>query len=29
MGADEAAAAKWIDEMGVTGRYVLDVWAGS
>jgi len=28
-GADEAAAAKWIDEMGAKGRYVLDVWAGS
>jgi cytochrome P450/NADPH-cytochrome P450 reductase len=28
-GADEAAGAKWIDEMGTSNRYVLDVWAGS
>ena len=28
-GADEAAAAQWIDEMGAKGRYVLDVWVGS
>jgi cytochrome P450/NADPH-cytochrome P450 reductase len=28
-GADEVAAAKWIDEMGTSNRYVLDVWAGS
>jgi cytochrome P450/NADPH-cytochrome P450 reductase len=28
-GADEAAAAQWIDTMGIQNRYVLDVWAGS
>jgi cytochrome P450/NADPH-cytochrome P450 reductase len=28
-GADAAAAARWIDEMGTKNRYVLDVWAGS
>ena len=28
-GADEAAGAAWIDEMGTGSRYVLDVWAGS
>jgi cytochrome P450/NADPH-cytochrome P450 reductase len=28
-GADAAAAARWIEEMGTTNRYVLDVWAGS
>jgi len=28
-GADEAAAAAWIDGMGAKGRYVLDVWAGN
>jgi cytochrome P450/NADPH-cytochrome P450 reductase len=28
-GADEAAAAAWIDSMGTQNRYVLDVWAGS
>jgi cytochrome P450/NADPH-cytochrome P450 reductase len=28
-GAEEAAAAAWIDGMGAKGRYVLDVWAGS
>jgi cytochrome P450 / NADPH-cytochrome P450 reductase len=27
-GGDEAAAARWIDEMGTRNRYVLDVWAG-
>ena len=27
-GADEAAAAQWIDKMGTDNRYVLDVWAG-
>ena len=27
-GADEAAAARWIEEMGARNRYVLDVWAG-
>ncbi|MBR0794743.1 cytochrome P450 [Bradyrhizobium jicamae] len=27
-GADETAAARWIEEMGATNRYVLDVWAG-
>ena len=25
---DEAAASRWIDEMGTRNRYVLDVWAG-
>ena len=28
-GADEVAGAAWIDEMGTSNRYVLDVWAGS
>ncbi|CAN5125715.1 cytochrome P450 [soil metagenome] len=28
-GADETAAAQWIDAMGTQNRYVLDVWAGS
>ena len=28
-GGDEAAALAWIDKMGTTNRYVLDVWAGS
>lgn len=28
-GANEAAAAGWIDTMGTQNRYVLDVWAGS
>jgi len=28
-GADEAAAQRWIDDMGTQNRYVLDVWAGS
>lgn len=28
-GADETAAASWIDAMGTQNRYVLDVWAGS
>jgi cytochrome P450/NADPH-cytochrome P450 reductase len=27
-GSDEAAASRWIDEMGTANRYVLDVWAG-
>jgi cytochrome P450/NADPH-cytochrome P450 reductase len=27
-GGDEAASARWIDEMGTANRYVLDVWAG-
>jgi cytochrome P450/NADPH-cytochrome P450 reductase len=27
-GADEAAALRWIDELGTSQRYVLDVWAG-
>jgi cytochrome P450/NADPH-cytochrome P450 reductase len=27
--ADEAAASRWIDDMGTQNRYVLDVWAGS
>jgi cytochrome P450/NADPH-cytochrome P450 reductase len=27
-GGDEAAAARWIDDMGTRNRYVLDVWAG-
>ena len=27
-GADEKAAAQWIDKMGTDNRYVLDVWAG-
>lgn len=27
-GADENAAAQWIDKMGTDNRYVLDVWAG-
>jgi cytochrome P450/NADPH-cytochrome P450 reductase len=27
-GADAAAGARWIEEMGATNRYVLDVWAG-
>jgi len=27
-GADEAAAARWIEDMGTANRYVLDVWAG-
>jgi cytochrome P450/NADPH-cytochrome P450 reductase len=26
-GGDEAAALRWIDEMGTRNRYVLDVWA--
>ena len=28
-GADAAAGARWIEEMGTANRYVLDVWAGS
>jgi cytochrome P450 / NADPH-cytochrome P450 reductase len=28
-GLDEAAGARWIDEMGREHRYVLDVWAAS
>jgi cytochrome P450/NADPH-cytochrome P450 reductase len=27
-GGDETAAARWIDDMGMRNRYVLDVWAG-
>ena len=27
-GGDEAAAARWIDDLGTRNRYVLDVWAG-
>ena len=27
-GSDEAAAARWIDDLGTGNRYVLDVWAG-
>jgi cytochrome P450/NADPH-cytochrome P450 reductase len=27
-GSDEAAASRWIDDMGTRNRYVLDVWAG-
>jgi cytochrome P450/NADPH-cytochrome P450 reductase len=27
-GADAAAGARWIDELGTRNRYVLDVWAG-
>jgi cytochrome P450/NADPH-cytochrome P450 reductase len=27
-GSDEAAASRWIDEIGTKNRYVLDVWAG-
>jgi len=27
-GADEAAGLRWIDDLGSTNRYVLDVWAG-
>jgi cytochrome P450/NADPH-cytochrome P450 reductase len=27
-GGDEAAASRWIDDMGTKNRYVLDVWAG-
>lgn len=27
-GGDEAAAGAWIEAMGASGRYVLDVWAG-
>jgi cytochrome P450/NADPH-cytochrome P450 reductase len=27
-GSDEAAAARWIDDLGTRNRYVLDVWAG-
>src|ERR1700716_1478769 len=27
-GADEAAASRWIDDLGTKNRYVLDVWAG-
>lgn len=28
-GVDDAAAQRWIEEMGVQNRYVLDVWAGA
>ncbi|HEY4986177.1 MAG TPA: NADPH--cytochrome reductase, partial [Bradyrhizobium sp.] len=27
-GADAAAGQRWIDDLGVANRYVLDVWAG-
>jgi len=27
-GGDAAAGARWIDDLGVGNRYVLDVWAG-
>jgi cytochrome P450 / NADPH-cytochrome P450 reductase len=27
-GADETAALRWIDDLGTSQRYVLDVWAG-
>jgi cytochrome P450 / NADPH-cytochrome P450 reductase len=27
-GADAAAGARWIDDLGAKNRYVLDVWAG-
>ncbi|WJR80590.1 cytochrome P450 [Bradyrhizobium sp. NP1] len=27
-GADAAASARWIEELGANNRYVLDVWAG-
>jgi cytochrome P450 / NADPH-cytochrome P450 reductase len=27
-GGDEAAASRWVDDMGTRNRYVLDVWAG-
>ena len=27
-GANEEAAARWIDDLGTSNRYVLDVWAG-
>jgi cytochrome P450/NADPH-cytochrome P450 reductase len=27
-GADAAAGIRWIEDMGTTNRYVLDVWAG-
>ena len=28
MGADADAALRWIDDLGTSNRYVLDVWAG-
>jgi cytochrome P450/NADPH-cytochrome P450 reductase len=28
-GSDAAAAQRWIEDLGVKNRYVLDVWAGS
>jgi cytochrome P450/NADPH-cytochrome P450 reductase len=28
-GGDVAASARWIDGLGVSNRYVLDVWAGN
>ena len=28
-GSDAAAALNWIDDLGTSNRYVLDVWAGS
>jgi cytochrome P450/NADPH-cytochrome P450 reductase len=27
-GVDDAAAERWIEELGRQNRYVLDVWAG-
>ena len=27
-GADADAALRWIDDLGTSNRYVLDVWAG-
>jgi cytochrome P450/NADPH-cytochrome P450 reductase len=27
-GSDEAASARWTEELGTANRYVLDVWAG-
>jgi cytochrome P450/NADPH-cytochrome P450 reductase len=27
-GADAEAALRWIDDLGTSNRYVLDVWAG-
>src|SRR5262249_29624355 len=27
-GADPTAASKWIDDLGTSNRYVLDVWVG-
>ena len=27
-GANEEAGRRWVDDLGVKNRYVLDVWAG-